>query len=60
MPMKFDENPRGETTTDCLSEKAREAVRVLRQFRASKSVDPVFRSVRSRQLEIGIAQPPRA
>ena len=54
MQSKFDDTTKPAEATEVLSDKARDAVRVIRQFRSTRSRDPVFRSVRSRPLEARI------
>ncbi len=54
MQSKFDDTMKPAEATEVLSDKARDAVRVIRQFRSTRSRDPVFRSVRSRPLEARI------
>ena len=51
MPLNFEETTDQSPNVDSMSDKARDALGVLRRFRASHAPDPVFQSVRSRQVE---------
>jgi hypothetical protein len=51
MPLNFEETPQQQPDADSVSEKARDALSVLRRFRTSRVPDPVFTSTRSRDIE---------
>ena len=51
MPLTFEEISDQPPASDTMSDKARDALQVLRRFRSSHAPDPVFQSTRSRQIE---------
>lgn len=51
MPLNFEETTDQAKATENMSDKARDALQVLRRFRSSHAPDPVFQSSRSRQIE---------
>ncbi len=51
MPLNFEETTDQRLATDSMSDKALDALQVLRRFRSSHAPDPVFQSSRSRQIE---------
>ncbi|SMX23218.1 hypothetical protein [Boseongicola aestuarii] len=48
MTLNFEETPQQHSSAESMSEKARDALNVLRRFRASHAPHPVFQSSRSR------------
>lgn len=51
MPLNFEETTDRPPESDSMSEKARDALQVLRRFRSSHAPDAVFHSIRSRQID---------
>ena len=51
MTLNFEEIPQDHSSADSMSEKARDALNVLRRFRTSHGPHPVFQSSRSRHNE---------